>query len=422
MCSKSRIFLIIFLFLIIVSIFKISIFENIIIAENKEHYLWKSAVEPYLNKELWVDKVNYDAGHFLMVPLHAAFLNGEETWQQQFADHFLRFIQEGQPISVGRLNKLHYLYLASRFLVLAKRYKHDELIPPQLIDLLFNEVKKVWEEEPAWQWDRKPFPGGIRERVLWKLNNKSVTKSYYRAIIDEELFVFAIAADLGTYYHLSSQEIPSTILDILEIIHSVFQQEVVSQPDGGWLFQPGVMTDHPDYAYAGHEEVVPEMKPLSVPGIAWDSSHSHRFPLWLISFIDYYPKQSTEYLFYKNLREGLEKQLFNKVLVLPTSDFPGYRMKNYMDGTNGIYRWNYASLGPNKGYKPYEISGTLTLGWWIFLETPRIQKVYQDLANSYPFPKEVLKLYMGPSTTFSFYDNGFRELISRLASKLPLEQ
>ncbi len=140
-----------------------------------------------------------------------------------------------------------------------------------------------------------------------------------------------------------------------------------------------------------------------------------------------YPADDPKHYFYRDLREGLEKQFFNKVLVKPTKDFPFYRTTNFLDGNNGVYRWNYQSLGPNKGYGPYELSGTLALGWWAFLESERVRALYRDLAQRYPESKDLISFYLGPTGTrtrpASELDpqapgNRLRLLIMQLASEL----
>lgn len=395
--------------------------------------IWDKTVAVYLQDQLWTEDEAYDAGHCLMVPLHAAFYSNNNEWQQQFSRHFSCFMkaeEENPEIIVdGRLNKLHYLYLASQFVVLAEQYGKSNLIPQGLVDLLYNEVNSIWLEEPAWQWDRSPFNGGMRERVLWKLNHKNVSYSYYRAIIDEELFTFAITADLRTYEKLEkpfSQWLP-VLTDVLKTAYRVFRQEGKYQSGGGWLFQPGVWTDHPDYAYVGYikEPLGKEPNPLS--NIAWDTSHSHRFPLWISSLTNAYQDEQPEKYFYANIKEGLEQQFFSKVLVGPSDEFPAYRTKNFMDGNNGFFRFN-SSTTEIGGYGPYKLSGTLSLGWWTFLGTNRIQKVYNKLSQTYPLPPEVISVYIGPNTIRDrnpyvrwpdFFTNGFSELIARLASKLP---
>ena len=41
--------------------------------DEKDRQLWDATVAPYLRDDLWTDREAYDAGHFLMVPLHGAF-------------------------------------------------------------------------------------------------------------------------------------------------------------------------------------------------------------------------------------------------------------------------------------------------------------------------------------------------------------
>ena len=45
--------------------------------------LWNDTVAAQLKDELWNDKNIYDAGHYLMVPMHAAFLQDNVHWQKQ---------------------------------------------------------------------------------------------------------------------------------------------------------------------------------------------------------------------------------------------------------------------------------------------------------------------------------------------------
>ncbi len=399
--------------------------------DTKDHELWERTVALYLGEALWLERDRYDAGHYLMVPLHSAFWLGERNWQNQFATHFRRFVANADITlsSSNRLSWLQYLYLGSRFLVLSTQSERKDLIPVGLDNLLHSIVQKLWQEEPAWQWGREPFSGGIRERVLWKLSTKAVQKSYYRAIIDEELFLFAIAADIRCYERLTKprESWSPTVSEILEVALRVFEEEVQLTDSGGWLFQPGVWWEHPDYAYAGHSEKVPGMQPQPVPGIAQETSHAHRFPLWLTSLADAYAPNEPQKTFYENLKKGLAFQFLNHVLVLPTPTFPSYRTTNFMDGHNGVYRWGYHTQGENNGYGPYELSGTLTLGWWAFLGERDILEVYRDMAKRFPLPAEVVQTYIGPNTNRlrhplvsdpESYWNGFRELITRLASKI----
>ncbi len=118
------------------------------------------------------------------------------------------------------------------------------------------------------------------------------------------------------------------------------------------------------------------------------------------------------------MKGGLEKQFYEKVLVPPSPEFPGYRMTNFMDGRNGVYRWEYKGVGKNNGYGLYEVSGVLLEGWWSFLDSPRMREVYQKMAAQFPLPREVETLYLGAQRSPSAHVGEIRELIVRLAGKL----
>lgn len=394
----------------------------------EERRLWGNTIHPYLQDPLWITRDIYDAGHHLMVPLHAAFLLGEPEWQQDFNTHFRRFLAAypaGMESGVKqRLNRLHYFYLVSRYLAISFEEYSTDNFKVSLYNVTLREIEKLWNEDPAWQWGRSPFLKGMRERVLWKLAEKNVSVSYHRAIIDEELFVFAIAADLLASSQLVGSVPSETLLDIVAVARRVFANEVVETEDGGWLFQPGVWADGPGHAYAGQTEKAKGMKAMPLTDVAWDSSHSHRFPLWITSLENAYVRGSKNNIFYRKLKKGLATQLINKVLVPPGENFPVWRVTNYMDGRNGVYRWRE---NDGFGYGPYELSGTFLIGWWAFLNSERISTIYGEFSSSFPLPSFVVETFVGPNASRDRhplmvlpkpYENGFIELICRLSAKL----
>lgn len=387
--------------------------------------LWNNTVAIHIKDKLWLDESIYDAGHYLMVPMHAAFMLDNIAWQQQFSDHFIEFMKNKHEISKGRLNQVHYYYLLSRFIVLASEADKNELIPDGMADYLYSRIINLFYNEPAWQWGHSDF-SCVKERIIWKLTTLDPKQSYYRAIIDEELFLFAIAADLSNYYRDKNNEKTQRLNDILNVAHRVFKQEIKLERDG-WLFQPGVWAQHPDYAYAGNENKALDLEKKLVNDISMDTNHSHRFPLWLTSLAEAYPPGSDMRKYYYLLRNNLAEQFVSKVLIEPTVDFPAYRTTNFMDGRNGIYRWNYATQGNNNGYGPYELSGTLMLGWWIFLENPKTNNLYKEMSKKFPLSDDVIKLYYGPETIrdrhylitgSNQFVNGYIELINVLASEI----
>jgi hypothetical protein len=378
------------------------------------HQLWTRVVDPILRQTVQGGQQSETIGTTMMVPLQAAFRLRDAQWQRTFTEHFSRLVDNASLLPDEDLGRLQYLYLASQFLLLAQASGQQEIIPLGLPELLFSQIHNVWLVKPAWQFagGGPAFPGGVRERTLWKLKTRRVGKSYFREINDVDFYVFVIAADLKAYGGTAAQKQAWNPMldDVLAIAHRVFVQEVVPQPGGGWILQPGVWTDHPEYQYAGNKEITPGMKPVPVRGIAPDSSHAHRFPLWLTSLMRAYPPNSEENRFYEGLRSGFEKQVFNSVLVKPSKDFPCYRMNNFMDGSNGVYRWNYPGMGQGSGFGPYGNSYALLVGWWAFVDTDRMRAVYRELAATFPWPKECVEIYLGPTVPnghpASAYDPG----------------
>jgi hypothetical protein len=97
-----------------------------------------------------------------------------------------------------------------------------------------------------------------------------------------------------------------------------------------------------------------------------------------------------------------------------------------MDGWNGVYRYGYITQGEGKGYGPYELSGTMLLGWWSFLPGEKIRDVYCYISSRFPLSEEEIKVYLGPDTTRdrhpsiksrAQFEDGLLELISKLICK-----
>jgi len=400
-----------------------------------EQALWNQNISEYLKFDLWENGENYDAANVLMIPMYAAFYSQDDAGLREFSEHFRRFAEsddksfaESEPSD--DLSKQQYQYLASRFLALAVQAGREDLIPAQMVEKLQEGIAILWQDKPAWWYGRDPFLGGMRERIIWKLGQSDNMKpSYYRAIIDQEMFLFASAADMRIYEIESGAAQSQLISEILDYAYLVIARYGKSVENNGWLFQPGLWEDHGDCAYAGNFEINNRIKPAPIVGIAEDSSHSHRWPVWLQSLIDASRLDRERYDFYFGLREKLENQFFNKVLVSPSNDFSCYRMNNFMDGNNGVYRYGYPTQGNNNGYGPYELSGTLIGGWWGLFGTERNNEVYRNMAKCFPLAKNVLRVYVGPNTTRprnelvkwpNFFQNGFAQLNVNLASRIRL--
>jgi hypothetical protein len=395
--------------------------------------LWEQTVAPRLQGDRWSDAGRYDAAHIFMLPMHAAFARHFQKGERDFAQHVRRFFASRNRVDLSpatQLSWLQYFYLVSRFLVLSASYGHPALIPEGLPSQMRSWVEEVWSLRPAPHWTEGPFQG-VGERVRWKLvaGTPGVgERAYPRAILDSEIFLFAIAADLRQYGRLSRSPLATDpLLDsIAALALEVYRRRVAWHPEGGWTFQPGVWRDHPNYRYACRNRKEPGMRPCMLPDVAEDASHSHRAPLWLRSLADGSPRGSPERAYYRALARSLEEQFFARVVEPPSAAFDGWRLRNFMDGRNGIYRWGYRSLGPNQGYGPYELSGALVHGWWSFLPGGRTRRLYAELSAQFPLSREQLLLYAGPRAVAregrdpatGILGDGTAELLSRLALEL----
>lgn len=391
--------------------------------------LWRTTVYEMLQESLWLERDAYDTGHYLMVPMHASFKSKDESRINQFHKFFERFIESYKQDNFSSLNaltRLHFLYLTSQYLVLNEIYdekNRQELAG--LMNVVIDEFENIWKS-PVLSWEDCGAPSAqdMALRIEWKLQTKSTPYSYCRAITDHELFSFAIAADIQ---FVLKEPLQGFIGEILDMNYRVFNSEVVflDVESGKWLFQPGVWADHRDYIYSGWTEIGPNLVENPISTIASDTSHFHRFPLWLISFQRGFDSQEkkTEADYFKKLQHGLSKQFLEEVLVAPDDKFPNYRMNNFMDGYNGIYRYNYITAGEGKGYGPYDLSAALFTGWWSFLPNEKIQDIYCHISSRFPLSEEEIRVYLGPDSTRdrhplvegrAKYEKGLLELISKL--------
>lgn len=389
--------------------------------------IWDNTIKEYLLDEQWTSDYIYDAGHALLIPMVASFKLNNKEWKNQFYNFFERYLTEYKKdengIDKSTLNYTQFLFLISNYVALANDYEESDELINNLELMLYDELLRIWNE-PAWIWDHPDFEN-MGERLKWKLDTKNVERSYYRVIFDVDWYMFGIAANLCSDSKYKEEK---AIQDILDLAYRYFYQESIFTASDGWLIQQGVWSDHPDYAYAGNTEKNENIERLPVYNLAWDSSHFHRMPAILRSLRSAHASDTEEYQFYDKLIHSLANQFMNEVYVEPNNQFNGVRLTNFMDGWNGIYRWNYATTAKeNDGIGPYENSGTYLFGWWAFLEDERITNTYSQMAEFFPLDDNVIKTYVGPNTTRNrhemvaqpnLYENGYSELICRLVPEI----
>lgn len=393
-----------------------------------EHALWDRTAKVLLESSSWQRRDAYDAGHHLYVPLCAAFELGQSPWQADFRNHFSRFLKAKDELPEEEHLYLGYGFLAVRFCSYAAQAGQAGGIPEGLAPFWLGRLRDLWERLPAWQWLREPF-AGFRQRLEWKLSAPAPIYSFERAVLDDDLWLFGIAAELwrldglGYAFGLKAED-RAALAEILEFAERVFRTSVAWEPDGRWRFQPGVWRDAPAHAQAGMQATFSGMPEAPREAAAWDSSHSYRFPVVLASLEA--AEGGERARFYRSLRNGLARQFQEKVLVAPTADFPVWRMRNYMDGWNGVYEWE-----PDRGvgYGPYQLSGSLAVGLWSALRTAPVQQAMLNLSRNFPLPDVVVDMFEGPGTLRerhpllagrNAWNAGMYELICRLAARLPI--
>jgi len=144
-----------------------------------EEQLFQRHFVPELQASLWAGGNAESAQYMLMVPLHSAFVEDRPTWKQAFADQFQRYTAaRGTPPAASLLGRLHYLYFASRFLVLAAQSGDSTLIPIGLDALVESQILGLWRtptiviSQVGWG---EPAFREFRSYEQWKL---SQPKSY----------------------------------------------------------------------------------------------------------------------------------------------------------------------------------------------------------------------------------------------------
>jgi hypothetical protein len=244
--------------------------------------------------------------------------------------------------------------------------------------------------------------------------------SYRGAITDFDNYILAIAADLETLHRGRQARDPD--LESARAIALELHRARVTPRDSGWLLDAGVWRDHPEHRYAGRMAApVADAPPARVVDGATDASHFSRWPLFLQSFASSWPAAGPERRYYDDLRRGLSWQFRHRVLVRPDSAFRGWRTTNFMDGRNGVYRWDYQSHRGN-GYLPYQLSGTLLLGWWGFLGDSAVAAAYADMHERFPYGEAEAATYAGPWRIQPRLTDGRYQLLTLLASRLETEQ
>ena len=357
----------------------------------------------YLRDDLWSARDAYDSAAVLLIPLEFSFLsNLSGDLRECFKSYFNRLVLAGDSEFSGISSaghRLQHLHLVSRYV----RLSADATVAHWLKDHVDNLLLSA----DAWQWEHDSFEG-ILNRVEWKLDadlssprlRYGLDKSYYFVLHDQDLLALALGMEQIAIHKTVGGLGACNSCQRAKLLFERYLKERISWVGDGWVVDVGKWRDHHTYSMSAYLSVPIDDEGENLPkrpreNVVQDSSHFHRFPSILSAAcrsID-----DSEFLQYlQGVAKGLSFQLLNVVLETQYSRIPV--MKNYMDGWNGYYRWDYSTHGsPIRGYGPYMLSGTFAFGWWALLGGEVIVP-YQRLRDAYPLNEEELALYADASS------------------------
>lgn len=384
--------------------------------------LWNDTIYTALDEALWLNDYAYDASASLMLPMHYAY---EYPYRFDIdpRDKFYEFIENSYLYTEfssfeGNVTKYQFLYFITQNLKLeqARGNLNEDILTwasKHIIDSWQNESFSIWTDISFY---------GVKERIEWNLSNPETNYSFHRAVIDKEWFTLAAINDLAVIYNNANKSIPFDNEEVKLLSRQLIDSFGTYEGDS-WFFQRGVWHDHRDYRYAGNASITADINISEIESIGIDSNHLHRLPLWLMSFSDNNFDEKEFFMHVKNAHKNTYE-----ALVLTHTEIVGnftLLQNNYSTGENGVYRYNYVTQGEGSGYDAFELSGTLFIGYYAFLDSEKYKDGMSKMVKQFPLNSEILNFYVGPNTSrtrhhlFSwpaYFENGFAEMFSRVVA------
>lgn len=386
--------------------------------------LWKQTAKRVLQDNFWSQDQNplsddaYYISEYMMAPMEEAFRLDKMNRIQRFTQFFKHWMTH-VPLSKfytldavdSSLNQDMFLVFASEYIALCKA--HHVMPPRGFVNYVQKAFRHNWSK-PAWIW---PSCGGgkwrqyqgkkifafdnLSARIRWKLASTQVKpgQAYCHALADQDFMPFSIAAGI---YEFKGKHSPAIINNAMHLAYQAFSMAIspTSNIASGWVLQPGAWKNYPAYQYAGCMRAATCTKKSIVDKIAYDSSHSMRLAIMVNRLYEASKiNQDPNSHFFQQLRIGLRAQVL-KLITPPSNTFPSYRFMNYMDGTNGLYRFD-PKKKHNIYYRPYQNSQSLYTGWWTSL-------IDKDPQNASSASKRLANIYCAMAERFKVInkDNG----------------
>lgn len=336
----------------------------------------------------------YNFVHSSFVPLIYSYDVKDSTVMEFFSNFFslekLIFVIENKLINP--MEKTQYMYLNLEYI--RRNRNMDKLILKRNKNILTQIEKtllKEWKHDKGEIWQEEAFHyQGRRSRIASILLHKipfQSEKSFHTAITDFELFCLMTGCSLASNQLKLNGKIKTEIEEFIVFMLQILKTQCKVYSDGRWLLQPGVWKDYSDYLFAGNTVLKENLTISKIDTISWDASHSARWPIFIHTLKSLFKTNTVENKFLTDFQKGLADQFMNKV-VHQFDSIP--RFNNFMDGWNGIYRYNYSTM--KQGYAPYTCNKHVFLSWWKILDDERINKMYQTIELNYDY---YIKEYKG---------------------------
>lgn len=397
---------------------------------NNQLYLdFEIIVEPFLNNfDTNNPKQINNLNDMLLIPQEYAFKNSDTLLITKLSNHWNSISTKFETIKILNprnfgLARLTLIKTASSFLKNIVEYNHDDFIDNNF-ESLYNFVKSEviffsTINNPGWP---PLINDNVEARVNYALNNwpnQNANKKNYEFSINDDLWRLVETA--SNLYYIEKLIYNTNSIEIKKIVDLGYRfvTELGEFDENGWYFQLGSINDHPDNIYSYYNSIIEINGPKTLPNLGWDTSHFSMFPSMLNSLIQSYDLNSAGLL--NIIRIELSKTFFQKII---NENENGFMTVNYMDGSNGLYRYDPEV---NDAYLPYETSGTILFGHWSYLKTNDSKIFYKQLFEKFPLKSNTINLYqskfkregrLNEDQVESLYSNSSIRLFSYMASKL----
>jgi hypothetical protein len=358
---------------------------------------YQAIVKSFLLKENFTNpKYLSSFPDMVMIPQEYAFKTGDTIIKKDLHNFYTSMtpcfneIKSMDVVYFG-LHRLSLIKVVSHYLRLIKENKQEQNTDPLeevLKDFVLSEIQYFFNlNNPGWP---PLIDGNVSERIEWGLNNwSSVPKgvnNYAYSINDDIWRLVEASANIFVYLEKSEQLVPDYINKLNELGYNFIREGGVINKEG-YLFQPGSISDHPDNLYAGQKKILNPMEKKEVEGLGWDTSHFSLFPSMVYSLQKAFVNDAAKSEYLKICSEYISNVFHDEIV----EEIDGFLYtKNYMNGTNGVYRYDEKL---RDAYLPYEVSGTILFGHWIYLNSDKNYSFFYKLFDSFPLNNEALRVY-----------------------------